>query len=186
MSAPFPSPHCFLLSINCSFFNAHQLHPVHFLDYTWCFHGLLWKLNYCPLQCDHGWYGTDCSVPSVLSTLREWPQWLRPAAIKLPTKMQLSGTLVNLNASVKKKRPLLYVYDLPPEFNSLLLEVGAFIFNFSYCCIQVSYFLLIIQLVLQGRHFKFQCVNRIYDDRNATLWTDMLYGSQVLLRLSIN
>lgn len=34
-------------------------------------------------------------------------------------------------------------------------------------------------LMLQGRHFKLECVNRIYDDRNATVWTDYLYGSQV-------
>ncbi|KAI3935162.1 hypothetical protein MKW92_005632 [Papaver armeniacum] len=29
-----------------------------------------------------------------------------------------------------------------------------------------------------GRHFKFECVNRIYDDLNATVWTEQLYGSQ--------
>ncbi|OWM67216.1 hypothetical protein CDL15_Pgr000668 [Punica granatum] len=109
-------------------------------------------------QCDRGWYGTDCSSPSVLSTLREWPRWLSPAAIEVPPNPQLLGTLVNLNASVRKKRPLIYVYDLPPEFNSLLLE---------------------------GRHFKLACVNRIYDDRNATIWTDMLYGSQIALYESI-
>ncbi|KAK4798590.1 hypothetical protein SAY86_030916 [Trapa natans] len=109
-------------------------------------------------QCDRGWYGVDCSVPSVLSTLREWPRWLRPAAIEVPTDMKLSGTLRNLNAFVGKKRPLVYIYDLPPEFNSLLLE---------------------------GRHFKLECVNRIYDDRNSTIWTDMLYGSQMALYESL-
>ncbi|XP_057982420.1 uncharacterized protein LOC131167642 isoform X2 [Malania oleifera] len=109
-------------------------------------------------ECHNGWYGTDCSIPSVLSSMSEWPQWLRPAHVYIPDNTQLAGSLVNLNALVKKKRPLIYVYDLPPEFNSLLLE---------------------------GRHFKFQCVNRIYDDKNATFWTDQLYGSQMAIYESI-
>ncbi|KAA8518213.1 hypothetical protein F0562_015687 [Nyssa sinensis] len=109
-------------------------------------------------QCENGWYGTDCSVPSVLSSIREWPRWLRPAQISVPDNAQYAGDLVNLNTVVEKKRPLIYVYDLPPEFNSHLLE---------------------------GRHFKLECVNRIYDDRNATLWTDHLYGSQMALYESI-
>ncbi|RCV46313.1 hypothetical protein SETIT_9G521600v2 [Setaria italica] len=37
----------------------------------------------------------------------------------------------------------------------------------------------------QGRHFKFQCVNRIYDGRNRTLWTQQLYGAQMALYESI-
>lgn len=108
-------------------------------------------------QCYNGWYGTDCSIPSVVSPMGEWPKWLRPAQVDIPS-IEHTGSLVNLDAAVKKKRPLIYVYDLPPEFNSLLLE---------------------------GRHFKFECVNRIYDDRNATLWTDQLYGSQMALYESI-
>uniref|UniRef100_A0A1J3DH65 Putative glucuronoxylan glucuronosyltransferase F8H n=1 Tax=Noccaea caerulescens TaxID=107243 RepID=A0A1J3DH65_NOCCA len=103
-------------------------------------------------QCDKGWFGTDCSVPSTLSTVGEWPQWLRPAHLEVPSEKNVPGSLVNLSAVVKKKRPLIYIYDLPPDFNSLLLE---------------------------GRHFKLECVNRIYDDRNATIWTDYLYGSQM-------
>ncbi|CAL5392604.1 unnamed protein product [Camellia sinensis] len=59
---------------------------------------------------------------------------------------------------VEKKRPLIYVYDLPPEFNSLLLE---------------------------GRHFKFECINRICDKNNVILWTDQLYGSQMAFYESI-
>ncbi|KAK6941847.1 EGF-like domain, extracellular [Dillenia turbinata] len=107
-------------------------------------------------QCDHGWYGTDCSIPSVVSSVNEWPRWLRPAHLDVPDT--LHGNIINLNAVVKKKRPLIYVYDLPPEFNIQLLE---------------------------GRHFKFQCVNRIYDKRNATYWTDQLYGAQMALYESI-
>ncbi|KAH9648144.1 EGF-like domain-containing protein [Citrus sinensis] len=109
-------------------------------------------------QCDSGWYGVDCSIPSVMSSMSEWPQWLRPAHIDIPINANITGNLVNLNAVVKKKRPLLYVYDLPPEFNSLLLE---------------------------GRHYKLECVNRIYNEKNETLWTDMLYGSQMAFYESI-
>ncbi|KAI7997999.1 putative glucuronosyltransferase Os01g0926700 [Camellia lanceoleosa] len=109
-------------------------------------------------QCDNGWYGIDCSIPSVLSVIRDWPQWLRPAQVDVPDSPQHVGNLLNLNAVVEKKRPLIYVYDLPPEFNSLLLE---------------------------GRHFKFECINRIYDENNVTLWTDQLYGSQMAFYESI-
>ncbi|XP_048225885.1 uncharacterized protein LOC8278954 isoform X2 [Ricinus communis] len=109
-------------------------------------------------QCDNGWYGTDCSIPSVVSSVSEWPQWLRPALLDVPDNSHVIQKLVNLNAVVEKKRPLIYVYDLPPEFNSLLLE---------------------------GRHFKFECVNRIYDGRNATIWTDHLYGAQMALYESL-
>nr|GMD82425.1 putative glucuronoxylan glucuronosyltransferase f8h [Ipomoea batatas]GME08573.1 putative glucuronoxylan glucuronosyltransferase f8h [Ipomoea batatas]GME08574.1 putative glucuronoxylan glucuronosyltransferase f8h [Ipomoea batatas]GME18577.1 putative glucuronoxylan glucuronosyltransferase f8h [Ipomoea batatas] len=59
----------------------------------------------------------------------------------------LSKLFVNIEAVVEKRRPLIDVYDLPPEYNSLLLE---------------------------GRHFKLECVNRIYDPNNATIWRDML------------
>lgn len=86
--------------------------------------------------------------------MRDWPKWLRPAQVILPDNAQTTRNLVNLNAVVEKKRPLIYVYDLPAEYNSLLLE---------------------------GRHFKLECVNRIYDDKNATLWTDQLYGSQMAM-----
>ncbi|CAN6454174.1 unnamed protein product [Victoria cruziana] len=106
-------------------------------------------------ECHGGWYGIDCSIPSVSSAIQSWPLWLRPATVLVPGKERLG---VNVKAVVKKKRPLIYVYDLPPEFNSHLLE---------------------------GRHFKFQCMNRIYDDENATIWTEQLYGSQIALLESI-
>ncbi|XP_014514271.1 uncharacterized protein LOC106772395 [Vigna radiata var. radiata] len=109
-------------------------------------------------QCHNGWYGVDCSMPSVLSSITEWPSWLRPARIDIVDNARANGKMINLNAVVAKKRPLIYVYDLPPEFNSLLLE---------------------------GRHFKLECVNRIYDDKNVTLWTDQLYGAQMALYESL-
>lgn len=66
----------------------------------------------------------DCSIPSILTSIREWPQWLRPAQINIPNSTEQVGKLVSLNAMVEKKRPLVYVYDLPPEFGSHLLEVS--------------------------------------------------------------
>ncbi|XP_057535580.1 uncharacterized protein LOC130813737 isoform X1 [Amaranthus tricolor] len=111
-------------------------------------------------QCHGGWYGADCSIPSVSASISDWPQWLRPAHIDLPGPghEHAAETIDELGALVTKKRPLIYVYDLPPEFNSLLLE---------------------------GRHFKFQCVNRLYDHRNATVWTEQLYGAQMAFYESI-
>nr|ACN39924.1 unknown [Picea sitchensis] len=115
-----------------------------------CCHG-----GFC--QCKDGWYGVDCSIPSISSPLKEWPQWLRSATVHLPDG-RLGDDYHSIRAVVKKKRPLIYIYDLPPEFNIHLLE---------------------------GRHFRFQCVNRIYDDRNKSLWTDQLYGSQMALYESL-
>ncbi|CAJ1967532.1 unnamed protein product [Sphenostylis stenocarpa] len=109
-------------------------------------------------QCENGWYGVDCSMPSVISSIREWPTWLRPARVDIADDAHSNGKIINLNAVVAKKRPLIYIYDLPPEFNSLLLE---------------------------GRHFKLECVNRIYDGNNVTLWTDQLYGAQMALYESL-
>ena len=42
----------------------------------------------------------------------------------LPDLKNLSHIPINVNAVVKKKRPLIYVYDLPAEFDSHLLEVS--------------------------------------------------------------
>ncbi|XP_078442274.1 uncharacterized protein LOC144711981 [Wolffia australiana] len=109
-------------------------------------------------QCHLGWYGIDCSIPSSQTSIREWPRWLRPAAAIIPDSTSESWELENIEAIVSKQRPLIYVYDLPPEFNGHLLE---------------------------GRHFKFECVNRIYSDKNRTVWTDRLYGSQMALYESI-
>lgn len=105
-------------------------------------------------QCHEGWYGADCSIPSVFSSLKTWPQWLRPAQIDMPSYAHTAESVDGLSAAVLKKRPLIYVYDLPPDFNSLLLE---------------------------GRHFKFECVNRLYDGKNATVWTEQLYGAQMAI-----
>ncbi|WVZ55657.1 hypothetical protein U9M48_006291 [Paspalum notatum var. saurae] len=108
-------------------------------------------------QCDSGYFGIDCSIPSAYSLTYDWPSWLQPP-VNLPDLKNSSSIPINVKAVVQKKRPLIYVYDLPAEFDSHLLE---------------------------GRHFKFQCVNRIYDEKNWTLWTKQLYGAQMALYESI-
>ncbi|GMP60553.1 hypothetical protein CsSME_00023367 [Camellia sinensis var. sinensis] len=82
------------------------------------------ELSMYRIRCDNGWYGIDCSIPSVLSVIRDWLQWLRPVQVDVPHSPQHVGNLVNLNVVVEKKRPLTYVYDLPSEFNNLLHEVS--------------------------------------------------------------
>lgn len=109
-------------------------------------------------QCNEGWYGVDCSVPSVQTSVREWPQWLLPARIDVPDRLHVIEKSFNLKPTVNKRRPLIYIYDLSPGFNSQLL---------------------------QGRHWKFECVNRIYDHRNATMWTEDLYGAEMAFYESI-
>lgn len=75
------------------------------------------------MQCENGWYGVDCSIPSVRSAVDDWPQWLCPSQVSIPDNGSVGGNIVGFKAVVEKKRPLIYVYDLPPEFNSILLEV---------------------------------------------------------------
>nr|GMD79938.1 Exostosin family protein isoform 1 [Ipomoea batatas] len=58
------------------------------------------------------------SAPSVLYSIGDWPKWLRPAKVNI----LLLNLLVNIEAGVEKRGPLIHVYDLPPEYNSLLLE----------------------------------------------------------------
>ncbi|KAL6596347.1 hypothetical protein ACP70R_047711 [Stipagrostis hirtigluma subsp. patula] len=108
-------------------------------------------------QCDSGYFGIDCSIPSVYSLAYGWPSWLQPS-MNLPEPEILSNIPIKVKAVIQKRRPLIYVYDLPAEFDSHLLE---------------------------GRHFKLQCVNRIYDDKNRTIWTPQLYGAQMALYESI-
>ncbi|XP_078442149.1 uncharacterized protein LOC144711888 isoform X2 [Wolffia australiana] len=105
-------------------------------------------------QCERGWYGIDCSIPSAQSFIGEWPGWLNTVAAIIPQSNPESRKIETIIAIVGKRRPLIYVYDLPPEFNSHLLE---------------------------GRDLKYHCVNRVYSDLNRTEWTDNLYGSQIAL-----
>ncbi|KAL4198314.1 hypothetical protein AMTRI_Chr03g45290 [Amborella trichopoda] len=105
-------------------------------------------------RCHSSWYGIDCSIPSIQPSTQEWPKGLRPNTVM----KQVNGDYMNFTAVVTKKRPLIYIYDLPAEFHSHRLE---------------------------GRHFKYECVNRNYNLRNETLWLTLLYGAQMALYESI-
>ncbi|KAJ8437541.1 hypothetical protein Cgig2_027616 [Carnegiea gigantea] len=66
------------------------------------------------------------SIPSAFSSIRDWPRWLRPAQVDIPGNADLGESIASLNAEVMKRRPLIYVYDLPPQINSLLLEMAIY------------------------------------------------------------
>uniref|UniRef100_A0A2N9FH50 Exostosin GT47 domain-containing protein n=1 Tax=Fagus sylvatica TaxID=28930 RepID=A0A2N9FH50_FAGSY len=108
---------------------------------------------YCKYDCLWGWF---CEVPVLCTCINQCSGHGHCRGgfcqINVPDNAHLTGKVSNLNAMVKKRRPLIYVYDLPPEFNSLLLEV------------------------------KISC-NLIYDGKNATSWTDQLYGAQEHMEL---
>lgn len=99
--------------------------------------------------CRKGWYGIDCSVPSHWSPT---PRMLEASASSHETSSSSDS------ATTMKKRPLIYVYDLPAELSTQLL---------------------------QGRHYKFHCVNRVYTEENTTYWTESLYGAEIALYESL-
>jgi hypothetical protein len=74
-------------------------------------------------QCDSGYFGIDCSIPSAHSLAYGWPSWLHPP-VNSPDLRIVNSTSINVKAIVQKKRPLIYVYDLPAEFDNHLLEVS--------------------------------------------------------------
>ncbi|XP_024372401.1 uncharacterized protein [Physcomitrium patens] len=105
--------------------------------------------------CRKGWYGVDCSVPSYLPPPVQRPKWLPQEAAP---DVSDETNRISVASNIMKKRPLVYVYDLPAEFTTQFL---------------------------QGRHFKFECVNRLYDVDNATIWTENLYGAGIALYESL-
>lgn len=99
----------------------------------------------------------DCSVPSVVSSIQEWPKWLLPAKVDVLDSSNSVGKILNLNAVVKKKRPLIYVYDLPPDFNSILFEVSNFYLLIRVCLffrlLSGLLYLLIYSSLFKGSSF---------------------------------
>ena len=96
------------------------------LNLTWCTVSYLLLsaiISLSIFQCDSGYFGIDCSIPSAYSLAYDWPSWLQPR-VNLPDMKILSSTPINVKAIVQKKRPLIYVYDLPAEFDGHLLEVS--------------------------------------------------------------
>jgi len=84
------------------------------------------------LQCYSGYFGIDCSIPSAYSLAYDWPPWLQ-TPVNLPDLKFLNSTTIDVKAVVQKKRPLIYVYDLPAEFDSHLLEVSL-CHKYSFLC----------------------------------------------------
>ncbi|KAL6745753.1 exostosin-like glycosyltransferase [Haematococcus lacustris] len=70
-------------------------------------------------KCHDGWYGTDCArkiagAPMEPSLLESRP-WLRQhVGLPLEAQPQLPST--------PRKRPLIYIYDLPPAYNARMLQ----------------------------------------------------------------
>jgi hypothetical protein len=58
-----------------------------------------------------------------MASSTSWPKWLGNGTL-LPQKTSSANADVTITAIMQKKRPLIYVYDLPPQFNAQLLEVG--------------------------------------------------------------
>ena len=107
-----------------------------------CIRNLCYDLIEDFFQCDSGYFGIDCSIPSAYSVAYEWPSWLQPP-VNLPDLKNLSNIPINVNAIVEKKRPLIYVYDLPAEFDSHLLEVSL---DHKFCSLFSSLHEVLLQL----------------------------------------
>lgn len=110
--------------------------------------GLLWVCF--GFQCDKGWYGIDCSIPTASQALKMLPveggagngdtaepdallpAWLQggaqggcPAAEAEGDRPEMArqGHRTVLRGKVRRK-PLVYVYDMPPDFTMKQLQVG--------------------------------------------------------------
>ncbi|GAX80494.1 hypothetical protein CEUSTIGMA_g7932.t1 [Chlamydomonas eustigma] len=79
-------------------------------------HGTCW-LGFC--KCDEGWYGTDC-MRKVAGSEMEPPSFKEKPHIQ-PVSVIAPEAQPNL-PSVLRKRPLIYVYDLPAEYNSRMQQ----------------------------------------------------------------
>lgn len=107
-------------------------------------------------QCDSGYFGIDCSIPSAHSLAYGWPSWLHPP-VNSPDLRIVNSTSINVKAIVQKKRPLIYVYDLPAEFDNHLLEVSLcrkFLFFFVRMFFKLCCSIEIIMLFFTGTTFQ--------------------------------
>eukprot|EP00850_Spirogloea_muscicola_P023503 SM000362S13790 [mRNA] locus=s362:53583:57514:- [translate_table: standard] len=103
-------------------------------------------------ECEDGWYGVDCSIPTADAQLEatKLPLWLQN--ISQPAGLSGAAPRKELGVMKLRPRPLIYIYELPPTFN---------MHN------------------LQGRHWKFHCSLRVYEESNFTSWNGyMLYGAE--------
>lgn len=96
----------------------------------------------CALQCSEGWYGADCSIPTAATVTSGGPTeppppWLTgalqgPVANVVPAAH--AGGPVSLTR--QQRRPLIYVYDLPPQFMNEMIEVPTK--EASYCQVHAA------------------------------------------------
>ena len=75
----------------------------------------------CPTlrRCDEGYYGHDCArrragLPLLPSRIPSTP-WLNASAVEPPAALEPPP-------SASRLRPLIYVYDLEPLYQSLMLQ----------------------------------------------------------------
>jgi len=100
-------------------------------------------LGWC--QCHEGWFGQDCAYRTLETPWSPGSELERPwleMHIKTPAAQDPPPAL-------RRKRPLLYVYELPPIYN---------------------------QLLLQYRLFGGSCVHRIFNWENATEFSKGSYN----------
>eukprot|EP00884_Botryococcus_braunii_P008777 jgi/Botrbrau1/17900/Bobra.50_1s0001.1 len=107
------------------------------------------RLGFC--LCHEGYYGHDCArrragFPDVPGDELARP-WLLEAMVPPPAA-------ADPPVLKKRLRPLIYVYDLPPDYNSRLLEY---------------------------RVDKGSCVHRLFDQMNHTYMNDATYNIEMLL-----
>ncbi|PNW76519.1 hypothetical protein CHLRE_11g467660v5 [Chlamydomonas reinhardtii] len=92
-------------------------------------------------RCLDGWYGHDCArrkagEPTDVPGLQESRPWLKPLVVPVPAAATepptaaatatavtaagstAAGSTASEQAPAGRLRPLIYIYDLPPEFNS--------------------------------------------------------------------
>lgn len=86
------------------------------------------------VQCRKGWYGVDCSVPSYLPPPVQRPKWLPQEAAP---DVSDETNRISVASNIMKKRPLVYVYDLPAEFTTQFLQVDIHLSS-SYTCVDIT------------------------------------------------
>ncbi len=69
-------------------------------------------------KCHDGWYGSDCSRKKagmeIEPPMFEARPWLRPVIKPQPPAA--------VGQRLMRRRPFIFVYDLPPDYNSRLLQ----------------------------------------------------------------
>jgi hypothetical protein len=107
-------------------------------------HGVC-QSGYC--RCHDGWYGTDCSRKAEGLPVEppSYPPWVLPVvkqqaqvSVKIKEYSRVNGNLVVVSNTTKvedqqeeaalresptsRRRPLIFVYDIPPQYNAHMLQ----------------------------------------------------------------